>query len=98
MRRLDNGQADARIVAVAAGDPGVKHYNDISELPPLKITDTMNSFEDFTKPEIKTVVVENFLTWLLPWKSGTKVTNNTNVNSANCKNGSPENHSHKLST
>ena len=33
MRMLDNGEADDKIIAVAAGDPSVNHFNDISELP-----------------------------------------------------------------
>ncbi len=31
MRMLDNGEADDKLIAVAAGDPSVSHYNDISE-------------------------------------------------------------------
>ena len=60
MRMLDNGEADDKIIAVAAGDPSVNHYNDISELPPHMITETMNFFEDYKKLENKTVVVEKF--------------------------------------
>jgi len=57
---LDNGEADDKIIAVAAGDPSVNHYNDISELPPHMITETMSFFEDYKKLENKTVVVEKF--------------------------------------
>ncbi|MGC3979318.1 MAG: inorganic diphosphatase [Paludibacteraceae bacterium] len=60
MRMLDNGEADDKIIAVAAGDPSVNHYDDISELPPHLITETMSFFEDYTKLENKTVVVEKF--------------------------------------
>ena len=60
MRMLDNGEADDKIIAVAAGDPSVNHYNDISELPPHMITEIMSFFEDYTKLENKTVVVEKF--------------------------------------
>ena len=49
-----------KIIAVAAGDPSVNHYNDISELPPHMITEIMSFFEDYTKLENKTVVVEKF--------------------------------------
>jgi inorganic pyrophosphatase len=61
MRMLDNGEADDKIIAVAAGDPSVYHYNDISELPLYRINETMSFFEDYTKLENKTVVVEEFL-------------------------------------
>jgi inorganic pyrophosphatase len=60
MRMLDNGEADDKIIAVAAGDPSVNHYNDISELPPHMTTEIMSFFEDYTKLENKTVVVEEF--------------------------------------
>jgi inorganic pyrophosphatase len=60
MRMLDNGEADDKIIAVAAGDPSVHHYNDISELPPHLITETMSFFEDYKKLENKSVVVEKF--------------------------------------
>jgi inorganic pyrophosphatase len=60
MRMLDNGEADDKIIAVAAGDPSVNHFNDISELPQHMITETMSFFEDYTKLENKTVVVEKF--------------------------------------
>lgn len=60
MRMLDNGEADDKIIAVAAGDPSVNHYNDISELPQYLITETMSFFEDYKKLENKTVVVEKF--------------------------------------
>ncbi len=60
MRMLDNGEADDKIIAVAAGDPSVNHFNDIAELPAHMITETMSFFEDYTKLENKTVVVEKF--------------------------------------
>jgi len=60
MRMLDNGEADDKIIAVADGDPSVNHYEDISELPPHMKTEIMSFFEDYTKLENKTVIVEKF--------------------------------------
>ena len=61
MRMLDSGEADDKIIAVAAGDPSVNHINDISELPLHFISELKNFFEDYKKLENKTSVVEDFL-------------------------------------
>lgn len=60
MRMLDNGEADDKIIAVAANDMSVNHINDIDELPPHTIKELQNFFEDYKKLENKTVVVEEF--------------------------------------
>ena len=60
MRMIDGGEADDKIIAVAAGDPSINHINDISELPGHLISEMRNFFEDYKKLENKTVIVEEF--------------------------------------
>ncbi|MFK8103114.1 MAG: inorganic diphosphatase [Saprospiraceae bacterium] len=60
MRMIDNGEADDKIIAVAEGDMGVNHINDISELPAHFFKELQTFFEDYKKLENKTVVIEDF--------------------------------------
>ena len=68
MRMIDGGEADDKIISVAAGDPSVNHINDISELPQHFISELRNFFEDYKKLEKKSVVVEEFQDRLLAMK------------------------------
>jgi inorganic pyrophosphatase len=58
MRMLDNGEADDKIIAVAADDISVSHINDVSQLSAHLRLEIVNFFEDYKKLEKKTVQVE----------------------------------------
>jgi len=60
MQMIDSGEADDKIIAVAANDMSVNHINDIAELPPHFIAEMRHFFEEYKKLENKTVKVEEF--------------------------------------
>ncbi len=60
MQMVDQGDPDDKIIAVAANDPGVNHYNNIEELPKHFFDELRNFFEEYKKLENKTVIVEDF--------------------------------------
>lgn len=61
MQMIDGGKMDDKIIAVAARDTAVNHYQSISELPPHFHIELRNFFEQYTKLEGKTVIVNKFL-------------------------------------
>ena len=61
MQMIDQGEADDKIIAVAADDISVSHFNDITELPEHFLREMRNFIEDYKKLENKTVIVEEFM-------------------------------------
>ena len=55
---VDGGEADDKIIAVAANDMSVAHINNIEEMPKHFFKELRQFFEDYKKLENKTVSVE----------------------------------------
>ncbi|KVH91758.1 Inorganic pyrophosphatase, partial [Cynara cardunculus var. scolymus] len=53
MPMIDQGEKDDKIIAVCADDPEYRHYNDISQLPPHRLSEIRRFFEDYKKNENK---------------------------------------------
>lgn len=58
MRMLDNGEADDKLIAVAADDMSVQHLNDISDLPAHVGNEILQFFREYKRLENKTVEVD----------------------------------------
>jgi inorganic pyrophosphatase len=62
MRMVDSGEGDDKIIAVAAGDMSVNHVDAIQQLPEHFHLELRHFFEEYTRLEKKTVLVEDFQT------------------------------------
>jgi len=60
MQMIDSGEADDKIIAVAAQDPSVNYIRDIDELPKHFFNELKNYFEQYKVLENKQVEIKEF--------------------------------------
>jgi len=60
MKMVDQGEADDKIIGVHVDDPEFAHYTSIDQLPPHRLKEVKQFFEEYKRLEQKSVVVSDF--------------------------------------
>ena len=60
MQMIDGGDADDKIISVAANDPSINYINNIEELPKHFFSELRHFFQEYKRLENKEVKVEEF--------------------------------------